>query len=915
MKINAESINNTLIKRPDKNVTMTMRQMRIRLNKKRMTKKNNAKKKFSVVLTKEEIEEKMKYFRKIYGPQSSYQICLQALRYTPFQRTVELNNMISYYLRNLTNFRHILSGLNEEEFERVLLDISTHLTYEKYNQNEIICKYGEKAEKYYIIIKGKVVFLIPEVIKYYMSEEDYIEHLMKLRENQEIDLLKNIISINQYIYYINVNANNTNNISDFDEFIFNILERHEKNKENKYSDYLYLKIKEYKKNREQEKNNNNDNNKNNNKLNEDKILSYEDYIKLTNYNKTEKKDNNKISKRKIVNILEYKKTNIYSDGDTFGSLGVSNKKGKRTATCICYENCHLGILTKNEFVEFLEKIYEKANNKLYDLIMKNNIFENMIKSKFELKYSHMFRFIQYNKNNIILNEKEKTNNLIILYEGEFALSINANLFELNELIVEYKKIKYKLNKTKNNHDAKNINDELEENKKILINMKNFTPDINEIIKAKNNFILSNINNSLILGYPNTVNPETNLALINCKCVSNYASAYLIEKEMLKYIDQENNNIRRTPDSVVSRIDLILKRLYELKALIMKKIKDKNLLKKYKININEDDIITRNLENKKYKKNTTTLVDFTQKIISPKIIDNNLILSQTGLNNMHNKYLFTSNLRKDISVKEILLNKAQNRSQKFLNSQKNEFKKFVRNANKIKDKEKYKDLAIIFSDRPHQEKTILDKFKESTTEDNILDPQIKQLKKNIEFRNKINLKLIKEKVPINSDIKTETKDNLTNTINKTCASLYNVFHENNKTKNKLNFNNINDTFSSFYTNNTTLFNLKNTLSSNFSGKNIHTINLNNRDIKCFYKNYQDSYNELYYKYIFDKFKNDKSKDNHELNIDGYKTKRLNSLPNKYVFPSITPINYEKIKKKDNLKKYKYLSLLKFKNVVA
>ena len=35
-----------------------------------------------------------------------------------------------------------------------------------------------------------------------MTEEDYIEHLMKLRENQEYELLKSIISINQYIYYI-----------------------------------------------------------------------------------------------------------------------------------------------------------------------------------------------------------------------------------------------------------------------------------------------------------------------------------------------------------------------------------------------------------------------------------------------------------------------------------------------------------------------------------------------------------------------------------------------------------------------------------------------------------------------------------------------------------------------------------------
>ena len=74
-------------------------------------------------------------------------------------------------------------------------------------------------------------------------------------------------------------------------------------------------------------------------------------------------------------------------------------------------------------------------------------------------------------------------------------------------------------------------------------MKNFSQDIKDIIIAKQNFIISNISNSLILGYPNTVNLETNLCLINCKCTSNYANGYIIDKEMLNYIDKENKYIR------------------------------------------------------------------------------------------------------------------------------------------------------------------------------------------------------------------------------------------------------------------------------------------------------------------------------------------------------------------------------------
>ena len=909
MQNDSESKKSSII-RQNKTNTKTMRHMRLRLYHNKLTnKKIKANKKFSVLLTKEEIEEKIKHFKKIYGPSSSYQICLQALYYSPFQRTVELNNMISYYLRNLKNFIHILSDLKEEEYELTLFQISTHLTYEKYNKNEIICKYGEKADKYYIILKGKVIFLVPNNKKYYMTEEDYIEHLMKLRENEEFELIKNIISNNQYIFYINNTENDSDNI-DFDEFIFSALERHEKYKENKYSDYLYYKFKEFKENREKEKNNiDNGNNINNIKKN-NIINNYEDYIKITNVNLNEKKDSQYTGKiyditlkKKFVNILEYQKTNIFTDGDTFGAIGLSTKKGKRTATCISYENCHLGILTKNEYSEFLEKITEKTSNKLYDLIMKNNIFENMIKSKFLMRYAHMFRFIQYNKNNIIMHEKEEMRKLIILYEGEFSLSVNLNLIEINQIMIQYIKIKNKLNNnTKNDSNIKEI---IEENKKLLIKMKDYNKDIIDIIYEKNNFVLSNVNNSLILGYPNTVNPDTNISMINCQCISSNAKAYIIEKEMLQLIDKENNYIRLTPDIITSKIDLILKRLTELRTLITKNIKERQQYTTNKISINNNNTITRNLEQKKIR-NLSTLVDFNQKIISKDIAKNNLIISQKDFNNNNKLDFSETKMRKDISDKEILLNIARRRSQKFLMDQKKEFKKYVRKANILTNKDKYKDLALIFSNNKGN-KEFLDKLKEKLEEDIILEPCTKHMNnKNNKYNRKTNLQLIKDKDYYTSkNIKTMNNINTSNTFN----SLFNIFRESFKTDNKHIFDSVNDTFTSFYSNNTTLFNINKKMFLNPSVKNIHTINLNDRDVNCFNKNYQDSYNELYMQYIYDKFKNEKN----SINIDSYKSKNLSTSPNKFVFPSIAIFTPEKLKKKENIKKFKYKSISRFRNI--
>ena len=56
MSNNVEPKNNSLIKRANKNITKTMRDLRLRINKNKLTRKIKAKQKFSVILTKEEIE-------------------------------------------------------------------------------------------------------------------------------------------------------------------------------------------------------------------------------------------------------------------------------------------------------------------------------------------------------------------------------------------------------------------------------------------------------------------------------------------------------------------------------------------------------------------------------------------------------------------------------------------------------------------------------------------------------------------------------------------------------------------------------------------------------------------------------------------------------------------------------------------
>ena len=93
-------------------------------------------------------------------------LCLKALDSLPKQRNNEYLNHIISYLKSLPNFMNILSKeKNMKLSENLIEQISLHLRHEFIPKNNIVCRYGEKGEKFYIILKGKVNFLIPKPTK------------------------------------------------------------------------------------------------------------------------------------------------------------------------------------------------------------------------------------------------------------------------------------------------------------------------------------------------------------------------------------------------------------------------------------------------------------------------------------------------------------------------------------------------------------------------------------------------------------------------------------------------------------------------------------------------------------------------------------------------------------------------------
>ena len=103
---------------------------------------------------------------------TTFNSCISSLSIIPEERTLESVGPIIEYLKTLRNFMNTLLNEKEEEIEKVLLEVSSCLKYEYYEKNKFICKYGDKADNYYLILKGKVVFRIPYIAypSVYISE-------------------------------------------------------------------------------------------------------------------------------------------------------------------------------------------------------------------------------------------------------------------------------------------------------------------------------------------------------------------------------------------------------------------------------------------------------------------------------------------------------------------------------------------------------------------------------------------------------------------------------------------------------------------------------------------------------------------------------------------------------------------------
>ena len=611
---------------------------------------------------------------------------------------------IYQYLKSFKSFIFLLKNQTSLTIEKLLTEISNDLELRKITKNELIFQQGELAENFYIILKGNLKVLKLRPYEYYMTNEEYISFLLDLRMNNQSEIIRQSKHYNNLIYPIPEN---------FDNFV--------KNLSNKVAGGIYIdmhqlieKAVEVNKyiNQEEEIKQKNNNMK----------LSPKEYIqkfKVSNdiINNTEIisnfinekniiTDSNEIDKikllmkdRKKVIIPNYEEFIHLSTGNIFEDQAFEHQGNYYHSSVISLDDDgYLGYINKKKYNLLIHESVEKRNKKIFMLLVYLSFMKSNNQFLFEKKYLTFINDQVFDVNHELFKEGEKSEYTYFVTEGEYELSMNKNIIEVNEMIIEYKKILMKLNVTnKSNKQIFDFVEEKRQNNDLILNKKFRNDGINELLMKKRYIKLNIIHKKDILGLSDVYaynRDETESkkelliyesvkkkCLFTCKCLNSNCHAFYLPNSIFNnlYHNEGNYNLisknieYKKICSIIERLQIYKKSVFDLVNKTQNKLSKRvtilrEISKTPKFNTNNfirpkmyKNIIK---EMKESIEQNEKMTEITQKQMQILKHNFNLLKSNKGYKNSIS--LYPSIIREQHSNKNVISLKKRNKASKSIN---------------------------------------------------------------------------------------------------------------------------------------------------------------------------------------------------------------------------------------------------------
>jgi len=158
------------------------------------------------------------FYKKYYCDRETlFLICLPSFK----KITRERNDIkfISLYLSNLKKLTQLLKNINEDnnnnnsmkqnfdeknKYFKLLKYVAENVSYEKYSAKKLLMRFGDKGDKFYIVLHGLVSILIPIKLNMKVTFNEYSRYIALLILYQEYELAKMAMRENKHIYNIDL---------------------------------------------------------------------------------------------------------------------------------------------------------------------------------------------------------------------------------------------------------------------------------------------------------------------------------------------------------------------------------------------------------------------------------------------------------------------------------------------------------------------------------------------------------------------------------------------------------------------------------------------------------------------------------------------------------------------------------------
>ena len=117
----------------------------------------------------------------------------------------------------------------------------------------------------------------------------------------------------------------------------------------------------------------------------------------------------------------------------------NKKKEEYLATAICNEPCQILYLNLNTYEKLVKQRKEVIDMKNILSILEVPFFKGLNANVFKEKYFKYFTLYNFKNGEFIFRQEEKMNNIYFIKSGEIELTMDASLYDINNIIEKLKK--------------------------------------------------------------------------------------------------------------------------------------------------------------------------------------------------------------------------------------------------------------------------------------------------------------------------------------------------------------------------------------------------------------------------------------------------------------------------------------------